>query len=216
MLLILTQDGFIPFMLVGLIVIFSICVHELSHGLAALQQGDQTPIRTGHMTLNPLKHMGWEATIFLIIAGITWGSMPVNPSRFRSAKWGEVIVSAAGPLSNLTLGLLSIALIRWLLASSTEGTVGAALIVSKLILLLLALINLKLFVVNMLPIPPLDGHVVFSKFFPELEPLKDSPFGLAALMILFLSPFGEGLDMVVSWFIAHATGIPLNNLISMQ
>ncbi|MCV3215717.1 hypothetical protein OGM63_19740 [Plectonema radiosum NIES-515] len=61
-----------------------------------MSQGDDTPQRTGHLTLNPVVHMGWESIIFLCIAGIAWGQMPVNPSKFRSAKLGNIIVSAAG------------------------------------------------------------------------------------------------------------------------
>lgn len=210
MLFILIQDGLFPFIIITFLLIFSICFHELSHGLAALQQGDQTPIKTGHMTLNPLKHMGWEAIVVLVLAGITWGAMPVNPLRFRSAKYGKILVAAAGPLSNLALGLVAIAAIRWLLTFSHEGLGSSMILVVKPILLLMALINLKLFILNMLPLPPLDGHAVFSEFFPELKPLKDSPFALTALMILFLSPFSSGLDMIASWFISYTTGLSLH------
>lgn len=51
------------------IIVISICLHELAHGLAAISQGDNTPIKTGHMTLNPIVHMGWYSLIFMIISG---------------------------------------------------------------------------------------------------------------------------------------------------
>lgn len=57
----------------ALIVIFSITLHELAHGWAAIWQGDRTPIETGHMTWNPLVHMGWASLLMFAIVGIAWG-----------------------------------------------------------------------------------------------------------------------------------------------
>ncbi|MFB2978288.1 hypothetical protein [Microseira sp. BLCC-F43] len=88
------------FFRIVLILILSVSLHELAHGFAALTQGDDPPKKTGHMTVNPFVHMGWESIIFLCIGGICWGEMPVNPAKFRSAKWGNILVSAAGPLLN--------------------------------------------------------------------------------------------------------------------
>jgi Zn-dependent protease len=183
----------INFVLVFVMTIGSICVHELCHGLAALAQGDDTPVRRGHMTLNPVVHLGWQSIVFLLIAGMAWGAMPVNRLKFRSAKWGEVLVAAAGPLANLALALLAVLLIKGGWVSSTFG---------RPVMMMMARINLKLFVFNMLPIPPLDGFSVFSEVFPGLRELKDTSFGLMALMILFLSPFGTGVDLLVRWLIA--------------
>ncbi len=89
-----------------LIVVISITLHELAHGFVALSQGDDTPKRTGHLTLNPVVHMGWESIIFLCLAGIAWGQMPINPARFRHKKISNILVSAAGPILNLCLGIL--------------------------------------------------------------------------------------------------------------
>ena len=94
------------------ILIISICLHELGHGIAAIYQGDDTPIKRGHMTLDPLVHMGPQSLVFLAVAGIAWGAMPVNPKGFKNPKWGNILVSAAGPLTNFTLGILAIAAIR--------------------------------------------------------------------------------------------------------
>ncbi len=78
----------IHFFRIVVIVIFSITFHELAHGWAAMSQGDNTPQQTGHLTLNPVVHMGKESLIFLCLMGIAWGQMPVNPSKFRSGKLG--------------------------------------------------------------------------------------------------------------------------------
>ena len=190
------------FFRIVLILILSVSLHELAHGFAALSQGDDTPKKTGHMTLNPVVHMGWESIIFLCIGGMCWGQMPVNPSKFRSPKWGNILVSAAGPLLNLGLAFLFIILLR---LSSSPPING---ILSYQFLYLGASINLSLFIFNLLPIPPLDGFHVFSEFFPALKPLKDSPFGFFALMIIFISPgFSEGLYAISNVVIATASGM---------
>lgn len=184
-----------------LIVIASVCLHELAHGWAAISQGDDTPRKAGHLTLNPVVHMGWYSILFLCIGGICWGQMPVNPSKFRSPKWGNILVSAAGPLLNLALGILFLIVIKLSFSSPFEG------IVSLQFLLLGARINLMLFLFNLLPIPPLDGFHVFSEFFPSLKPLENRPFGLVALMIIFSGGLASGLATVAELIIRTASGM---------
>lgn len=87
-------------------IIGSITLHELAHGWAALRQGDSTPVEAGHMTLNPVVHMGKVGLIMFAVAGIAFGMMPVDPSRFRS-RHGDASVAAAGPAVNLVLAVVS-------------------------------------------------------------------------------------------------------------
>lgn len=174
------------------IVIISVSLHELAHGLAALSQGDNTPKRSGHMTLNPIVHMGWESIIFLCLAGIAWGQMPVNSSQFRHRKLGNIFVSAAGPLLNLALAILFIVMLKLELSLSNGS------ILSLNFLWLAAYVNLNLFVFNLLPIPPLDGFHVCSELFPALKPLENSPIGLFAFAILFTSGFSSGMSVLAS------------------
>ena len=105
------------FFRVVVILIISICLHELGHGIAAISQGDNTPIERGHMTFYPVVHMGVHSLVFLVLVGMAWGAMPVNPDRFRNPKWGNILVAIAGPLTNFALGIFAIFLIR--LASPT-------------------------------------------------------------------------------------------------
>jgi Zn-dependent protease len=153
------------------------------------------------MTLNPVVHMGWYSIIFLCIGGICWGAMPVNPSKFRSPKWGNILVSAAGPLLNLALGILFLILIK--LSSSLPF--GEML--SLQFLVLGARINLILFLFNLLPIPPLDGFHVCSEFFPSLKPLENSPYGLLALMIIFSGGLTLGLATAADQIMRIAIGL---------
>ncbi|WP_375504812.1 site-2 protease family protein [uncultured Nostoc sp.] len=191
----------IHFFRIVVIVIFSITLHELAHGWAAMSQGDNTPQQTGHLTLNPVVHMGKESIIFLCLMGIAWGQMPINPSKFRSGKLGNILVSAAGPLSNLALGILFIGMLKFLSNPSLSK------LLSGEFLYLAAQINLTLFLFNLLPIPPLDGFHVFSEIFPQLKPLKYSQFGVFAMMLLFIIPeFGMGLSGIAHLLIQSALG----------
>jgi Zn-dependent protease len=178
------------------ILIVSVCLHELGHGFAAISQGDRTPIETGHMTANPIVHMGWPSLIMLLLAGIVWGQMPVNPSRFKSQKWGNILVSAAGPLVNLALALLAV-MIMCLFAGSSA--------ISLDFFYLAAQINFVLCLFNLLPLPPLDGFHICSEFFPSLRPLRESAFGLFGFMILFYTgAFGllySAADLAISYLI---------------
>ena len=178
----LFKDPIYFFRLVAILII-SIVIHELAHGIAALSQGDDTPRQEGHMTLNPVVHMGYESLIFLCVAGIAWGSMPVSPHKFRHPRWSDILVSAAGPLSNLVLGTLCI--------TTIIATRRSALpMVSQEFLSMAARINMLLFLFNLLPIPPLDGFSVCEKLFPalKLDRFRNSPFALFFMMVLFVLP----------------------------
>lgn len=197
----LTEDPILFFRIVA-IVIFSITLHELAHGWAAISQGDDTPSKAGHLTLNPVVHMGWQSIIFLCISGIAWGQMPVNPSKFRSAKLGNILVSAAGPLSNLVLGILFTIVIRLYYNEILPEFLSVEFIA------LAARINLTLFLFNLLPIPPLDGFHVFSEIIPPLKVFGESQYSIFGLMILFMIPgLGEGLSEIASMIMGFIIGV---------
>ncbi|WP_017324484.1 site-2 protease family protein [Synechococcus sp. PCC 7336] len=180
----------------AIIIVVSICLHELGHGLAAIYEGDDTPIRMGHMTWNPVVHMGVQSLVFLLVAGIAWGAMPVNPSKFRSA-YGDVIVSAAGPATNLAIALVCAFIVNLALAFGYPN----ALVPTLNFLAFAAQVNIVLCLFNLLPIPPLDGYHVFSKFFPELRSIEGTPFAFAALFILFFTGLFSGLWDLADWVI---------------
>ena len=89
------------FFLVTLAVIPSICLHEYFHAQVALWCGDDTAARNGHLTLNPLKQMGWISLIMFFFIGIAWGQVPVDPRRLTRKQ--DALVSFAGPFMNLVL-----------------------------------------------------------------------------------------------------------------
>jgi Zn-dependent protease len=179
------------------VTILSICLHELGHGFAALSQGDDTPSRSGHITMNPVVHMGVPSLVLLMVIGIAWGQMPVNPSRFKSRQWGDFLVSIAGPLTNLALTALFVA-----------ALIAKIPFLKPDFLIYGAVINASLFLLNMIPIPPLDGFNVFSKFFPNLHFFNSSQgqqYAQGLLMVLFIVGgkfLSAGAMIIVSWMIA--------------
>ena len=168
-----------------LVIIVSIVLHELAHGIAAIQQGDDTPRLTGHMTWDPMVHMGGMSLAFVAILGFGFGAMPVNPSRFRS-RYGDAIVSFAGPAMNLLIALISLTILglwmrstggevgfgfRWLL----EGGDGTAVFLIKRVLVMLGLLNIVLALLNLVPIPPLDGSNILANLSPGYRRIAQDP-----------------------------------------
>lgn len=191
------------------ILLFSVIVHEVMHGLVAEKFGDQTAKRAGRLTLNPIPHIDLFGTILLpgllILSGspilFGWAKpVPVNPLNFSNLKRGELLVSAAGILANFALSLAATAVFH--LVNFFPAT--PLLLLS--LLRFTVLINLVLGVFNLLPIPPLDGSKILLSQLPlkyAREFLKLEPFGFIILLILLLVPFGSSslLQTVLSFFV---------------
>jgi Zn-dependent protease len=168
------------------VLLFSVIIHEVAHGYVALRNGDPTARMLGRLTLNPIPHIDPIGTIILPLllllthSPILFGwarPVPVNPLNFRNHKWGEISVSAAGPLSNLGLAVVFAVLFR--LAGSNEG------------LLLLANIGVSLNIIlalfNLIPIPPLDGSHILAWVLPRnlsLTYQRLEPYGFILLLVL--------------------------------
>ena len=161
------------------LVVFSVCCHEFMHAFVALKMGDDTAARCGHLTLNPLKQMGIFSLIMLLFIGIAWGQVPVNRANFRS-RAGRVATYLAGPLTNLVLWLFL--MILCLVTGMNSSNLFAVRMLAYG-----AMLNLVLFVFNLLPIPGLDGFNVLIEFFPGLF-RRDSEVvrGAYFLMIVLL------------------------------
>lgn len=167
--------------------IVSITLHELAHGVAAIWQGDDTPRVTGHMTPNPLVHMGPVSIALIFIIGIGYGLMPVNPSRFRS-KYGDAIVAFAGPLSNILLGLVaSVGLGVWLALQGQGAPDNEATENWQYFLKVFAIFNFGLAVFNLGPAMPLDGYHIIANFSRGYKRWVE---GLPSPYILIIAWFG--------------------------
>ena len=191
------------------ILIFSVIIHEVSHGYAALFLGDRTAQDAGRLTLNPIKHIDPVGSIIfpalsLLLGGFIFGwakPVPFNPYNLRSRKWGEALVAAAGPASNFLLALAFGLALRF---SAALAASAAASLVATIVL-----VNLMLGTFNLIPIPPLDGSrlllVLLPARFENARRIMDR-YGLIVvfLLILILAPIAS---VIVSWLFTLITGI---------
>lgn len=154
-----------------LVVLFSIVIHEVSHGLMALSLGDQTAKNAGRLTLNPLPHLDLFGSIILpfltfSLGGFVFGyakPVPYNPLYLQDQRFGPAKVGFAGPASNIAIALVFGLILRFL-PTFLQTTVLPELFS------FIVLINLVLAIFNLLPVPPLDGHwlllsVISEKFY---------------------------------------------------
>jgi len=170
-------------------------IHEFAHALAAYRLGDSTARLFGRLTLNPLAHFdpagGLMLTISVLLVGFGFGwakPTPVNPRNLEGGRWGEAIVAAAGPVSNLILAIVAAIPLRFIYAANMD--VGFL----EIVLQLFIVINLALMLFNLLPIPPLDGSAVLFAFLPpqtawQLRPLL-AQYGVLILILLIFPIFG--------------------------
>jgi Zn-dependent protease len=180
---------FLEAALMAVVLLFSVIVHEVAHGYVALLNGDPTARMMGRITLNPIPHIDPIGTIFLPLlllithSGIIFGwarPVPVNSLNFRNYRWGEITVSAAGPLSNLALAVIFAYLLR--LGVGNLGLMKMAYYG--------VLINIFLALFNLIPIPPLDGsHLLASFLPPKLARFYAylEPFGFILLLVMLYS-----------------------------
>lgn len=160
-------------------VIFSICLHEFCHAWVALRQGDPTAADRGHLTLNPLKQMGLWSLVMFAMVGIAWGQVPVNPGRMRH-RWSPALVAASGPLANLGLFCIFAAVTAFLYLAGNEQPFAVR------IFLHIAMMNSILFILNMLPVPGLDGWTVLGYFFPKIHRTDSEWINGVSLVMLVL------------------------------
>lgn len=192
------------------ILLFSVIVHEVMHGLVARKFGDHTAEKMGRLTLNPLPHIDPVGTILLpgllILSGspilFGWAKpVPVNPLNFRNLKRGELMVSAAGVLSNF--GLAAAAAIIYHILNVLPQTFPFLL---GALLRFTVTINLVLGVFNLFPIPPLDGSKVLLSQLPynlAKQYQRLEPYGILILLIFLMIPFGQSslLHTILGFFV---------------
>ncbi|MDD4989435.1 MAG: site-2 protease family protein [Candidatus Pacebacteria bacterium] len=184
------------------ILIFSIVIHEISHGYMANYLGDPTAKYAGRLTLNPVKHIDPFGSIILPLLSfftggfiIGWAKpVPYNPYNLKNGKVGEALVALAGPLSNLAIVLIFTVIIR----------AGQSFLAPSFVLIssFVVYINLVLMFFNLIPLFPLDGfRILFSLLPVRFQYLKEwlerySLFLILILVFFFLQPFSYFINFL--------------------
>ncbi len=186
------------------VLIFSAILHEVMHGVVADRLGDSTARVMGRLTLNPIPHIDPFMSILvpavLVLSGspIIFGAakpVPVNPIHFKDPKKDMALVALAGPLTNIFIAVVASQILRFL-------NLGELV---SIFLYTIILYNLMLGIINLIPIPPLDGSKVLAAFLPNdlaISYLSINQFGILILFVLLLTPIG-----------GFSLGSILNNLI---
>lgn len=211
------EDGYGRFYYVSWVVcvVISIILHELGHGFAALRLGDPTPNVQGRMNFSPLIHMGPFSIVVLLVTGIAWGMMPIDPTRLKG-RYAEAKVAFAGPLVNICLAALGlIAAVAWLRITGNLPDENTPAKNAFDMLWLFASLNVVLFLFNLIPAPPLDGSHILANFSRSYTDLINSdgfrqlyflPFiGAFLLAGYMINPIMAGTLEVIS----QLGGVPL-------
>ena len=168
-------------------IIISLSIHEAMHAYVAHALGDTTAQDMGRLSLNPIRHIDPLTTVALPIITLLLFHVPIlaarpvpfNPARVKFDEFGGALIAAAGPLTNLLLGIIGALLLRITTVTGLANFLDIFIV-----------INVALFIFNILPIPPLDGSRVLYAFAPE--PVQDlmrqiEPYGLFIIFGLILT-----------------------------
>lgn len=194
------------------VLILSVVIHEVSHGVAANSLGDPTAKLEGRLTLNPVKHLDLTGSIIVpiftyFLGGFIFGwakPVPYNPYNIQH-KWGDAIVAGAGPLSNILVAVVFGLVLRFNEVNTflSEPAIG--------LIILIVFINILLAVFNLIPIPPLDGSKILFNILPErymhlMYELQKYWIFFIVFFILFLWRL---MEPIINWTFKLITGVGL-------
>lgn len=191
----MSGETIVRFITILPVLLVSLSLHEMAHAWSADRLGDPTPGAAGRLTLNPLAHLDLVGTLMLVGTFVLsqgaflfgWARpVPIDPDRLRAHRFGETLVGVSGPAANLGLALVCVGAI-WLLAGVWVQAAEAVAIAFYL--------NMVLAILNILPIPPLDGWRALSGLLParhrveldRLAPYEHFVF-MGFIVIVFLVP----------------------------
>ncbi|MCX6766004.1 MAG: site-2 protease family protein [Candidatus Moranbacteria bacterium] len=209
------------------ILLYSVIIHEISHGIAALWLGDSTAKYAGRLTFNPIRHIDpwWTIAIPLLMLLVTQGRftfgsakpVPYNPYNLKNQRWGPAVVAVAGPGSNILLALIFALAARFIAIPAAAkidivqnitnwGNISQAISgsVGSIFFTLFAMIifwNVLLAFFNLIPIPPLDGSkLLFSVLSVKTETMIIlEQFGFMFLLLLIFL-FSGPLSILLDFF----------------
>ncbi len=171
------------FIVLAVVLLYSIILHEVAHGWVAHLFGDDTALHYGRLTLNPAPHIDPIGLLMLFLVGFGWARpVPVNYSSFNNTRFGLFCVALAGCLTNILIAVTALILLQFSFFNSNPVFLAILPIVIK--------INIILGAFNLIPIPPLDGSKILMSFLPyrtqeSLSRLE--PYGFFVLVLLLFT-----------------------------
>jgi Zn-dependent protease len=195
------------FIVLAVLLLYSVIAHEVAHGWIAYLFGDETAKRYGRLTLNPASHLDPTGTIMLFIVGFGWARpVPVNYYRLRNSRFGMMSVALAGCATNILIATIALFLLQ--LPSMSTSRIFSTM------LTILARINIILGAFNLIPVPPLDGSKILMSFLPDDAQqifARIEPYGFFILaFFLFtglLNPVIGFMENLIYGFIALLLGL---------
>jgi Zn-dependent protease len=168
------------FVMLAVLLLYSVIFHEIAHGLVASWFGDNTAKYSGRLTLNPVAHVDPIGALMLLLVGFGWAKpVPVNYYNLKPSRLGIICVALAGCTMNIFIAMVALSLMQF--------QAFAASAVFSTILLVVTKINIILAAFNLIPIPPLDGSRVVMEFLPkqmQATLARLEPYGFFIILIL--------------------------------
>ncbi|HEY8422693.1 MAG TPA: site-2 protease family protein [Thermoclostridium sp.] len=187
------------------VLLISLTVHEFSHGYIAYRLGDPTAKVQGRLSLNPFRHLDPIGTIMMVVAKIGWAKpVPINPVYFKDRKRGTMLVSIAGPLSNLAMAFIGVFLFEITYIVGYRNIIAGDNFTLYFIefLRLFFSVNINLAIFNLLPVPPLDGSKILSGVLPAEKYFRYMQYEryIGMIFLLVVLVFPSALSSVISFF----------------
>ena len=185
--------------------LLGLTVHEFAHAWSASLLGDDLARRLGRVSLNPLRHLSLMGTVAMFVIRFGWGKpVPVNLYNFRHPNRDYLITSLAGPAANVAMVVLSLLLMVPLSHTYSYGPGGqAATTLAYELLRVFIYVNALLAVLNLLPIPPLDGSKIWPCLVPRLRPTFNKRLMIISIVALIVIIQSDGLNGVYKHVIAY-------------
>lgn len=209
----MSGEDILSLIIILVVVLFSMVLHELAHGLVAYWLGDDTAREDGRLTLNPFKHLdpvlSFLIPVLMFISGgpIFGGAkpVPVDSRNLNHGVWGMAMVAIAGPLTNFVLALVGFLIGYWTgLLNVVDGVLYYSASLWGLVALEIVMVNLGFGVFNLIPIPPLDGSRVLYALAPD--PVREVMSGMeryGLIVVMFVVIIFPG---ILSTVLGAATG----------
>lgn len=193
----------VQYLLRALVVLIAIPFHESAHALVSHWLGDDTALRAGRLSLNPLRHFDPWGALCMLVGGVGWARpVRIDVRNYKNPKVGMAISAAAGPISNFLLAWVSMILYRLVLRADASW-----LMLPQMFLYYMIVMNLSLAAFNLIPVPPFDGSRIFLLFLPPrlyFRAMRYERYIMGAVLLLVF--FGL-LDRPLSFCVSAVWGL---------